>query len=297
MIRYLASLVAALFVVLPGFTAQASASMAPAFRSDRIIVETRGTGPDVVFIPGLGSTGAAWRSTADKLDGRYRVHLVTIRGFGQTDIGANASGALAAPAALEIERYIREQRLQRPALIGHSLGGQIALRVAADLRDRVGRVMVVDSAPFFPSLVDARVTPQQVEPLARLGYQALMLFGDQALKGQVSALGGDLGLAGDMVFDGLGLQGGDRRVLAQGLYEALTIDLRQRLRDITAPVTVVYGWTRDTSNPRHRLEGLYRYGFANLPRPARFVRIEGADHQVMIDQPERFQAAVDRFLG
>ena len=81
MIRYLASLVAALFVVLPGFTAQASASMAPAFRSDRIIVETRGTGPDVVFIPGLGSTGAAWRSTADKLDGRYRVHLVTIRGF------------------------------------------------------------------------------------------------------------------------------------------------------------------------------------------------------------------------
>jgi pimeloyl-[acyl-carrier protein] methyl ester esterase len=274
-----------------------SMGSAAAFRSDRIIVETRGAGPDVIFIPGLGSTGAAWRSTADKLEGRYRVHLVTIRGFGQTDIGANAGGALAAPAAREIERYIREQRLSRPALIGHSLGGQIALRVAADMRDRIGRVMVVDSAPFFPALVDARVTVREVEPLARLGYQALMLFGDQALKGQVSALGGDLGLAGDMVFDGLGLQGGDRRVLAQGLYEALTIDLRQRLRDVTAPVTVVYGWTRDTSNPRNRLEGLYRYGFSNLPRPARFVRIEGADHQVMIDQPARFQTAVDRFLG
>jgi len=296
--RLLVSLLAILFVVLPGAaSAQGSAAFLPAFRSDRIIVETRGAGPDVIFIPGLGSTGAAWRSTADRLEGRYRVHLVTIRGFGQTDIGANARGALAAPAALEIERYIREQRLSRPALIGHSLGGQIALRVAADMRGRVGRVMVVDSAPFFPALVDSRVTTREVEPLARLGYQALMLFGDQALKGQVSALGGDLGLAGDMVFDGLGLQGGDRRVLAQGLYEALTVDLRPRLSQITAPVTVVYGWTRDPDAPRNRLEGLYRYGFQGLARTARFERIEGAEHQVMIEQPQRFLAAVQRFLS
>ncbi|MDO9608890.1 MAG: alpha/beta hydrolase [Brevundimonas sp.] len=301
MLRFLALLLTGLFVALPGVAAAQTPlptqAAAPAFRSDRIIVETRGRGADVIFIPGLGSTGAAWRSTADRLDDRHRVHLITIRGFGQTDIGANASGGLAGPAAAEIERYIREQRLERPALIGHSLGGQIALRVAADMGDRVGRVMVVDSAPFFPSLVDARVTAQQVEPLARLGYQALMLFGDQALKGQVSALGGDLGLAGDMVFDGLGLQGGDRRVLAQGLYEALTVDLRRRLREVTAPVTVVYGWTPDTNSPRNRLEGLYRYGFTDLPRPARFVRIEGADHQVMIDQPARFQAVVRGFLG
>ncbi|MFN6980616.1 MAG: alpha/beta fold hydrolase [Brevundimonas sp.] len=301
MLRFLALLLTGLLVALPGVAAAQTPlptqAATPAFRSDRIIVETRGRGPDVIFIPGLGSTGAAWRSTADRLDDRHRVHLITIRGFGQTDIGANASGGLAGPAAAEIERYIREQRLDRPALIGHSLGGQIALRVAADMGDRVGRVMVVDSAPFFPSLVDARVTAQQVEPLARLGYQALMLFGDQALKGQVSALGGDLGLAGDMVFDGLGLQGGDRRVLAQGLYEALTVDLRRRLREVTAPVTVVYGWTPDTNSPRNRLEGLYRYGFTDLPRPARFVRIEGADHQVMIDQPARFQAVVRGFLG
>lgn len=145
--------------------------------------------------------------------------------------------------------------------------------------------------------MDSRATPGQVEPLARLGYQALMLFGDKALAGQVSALGGDLGLAGDMVFNGLGLQGGDRRVLAQGLYEALTVDLRLRLRDITAPVTVAYGWSADSRNPRNRLEGLYRHGFATLRQPARFERIEGAEHQVMIDQPDRFLAAVRRFLG
>ncbi len=275
--------------------AQAQVQTQP-FASDRIIVETRGSGPDVVFIPGLGSTGAAWRATADRLDDRYRVHLVTLRGFGGTAIDGNADGGLAGPAAAEIERYIREQRIERPALIGHSLGGQIALRVAADMGGQVGRVMVVDSSPFFPSLVDSRATSAQVEPLARLGYQALLLFGDQALKSQAATLGVDMGLAGDMVFQGLGLQGGDRRVLAQGLYEALTVDLRPRLAQITAPVTVVYGWTRDRENPRNRLEGLYRYGFQGLRQPPRFERIEGAGHQVMIEQPAAFLAAVRRFL-
>ena len=303
MIRLFASLLATLFVLAPvGVQAQGQAqsqtqAQAPAFSSSRIIVETRGRGPDIIFIPGLGSTGSAWRSTADRLDNRYRVHLITLRGFGETQIGDNISGGLAGPAASEIERYIREQRIDRPAVIGHSLGGQIALRVAADMGDRIGRVMVVDSSPFFPSLIDARTTSDQVEPLARLGYQALLLFGDQALKSQVAAFGVDMGLAGDMVFQGLGLQGGDRRVLAQGLYEALTVDLRPRLFEITAPVTVVYGWTRDPDAPRNRLEGLYRYGFQGLPSTARFERIEGAEHQVMMQQPQRFLAAVQRFLS
>lgn len=295
MIRLFASLLATLFVLAP--VAVQAQSQTPAFSSSRIIVETRGRGPDILFIPGLGSTGSAWRSTADRLDDRYRVHLVTLRGFGETQIGDNVSGGLAGPAASEIERYIREQRIDRPAVIGHSLGGQIALRVAADMGDRIGRVMVVDSSPFFPSLIDARTTSDQVEPLARLGYQALLLFGDQALKSQVAAFGVDMGLAGDMVFEGLGLQGGDRRVLAQGLYEALTVDLRPRLSEITAPVTVVYGWTRDPDAPRNRLEGLYRYGFEGLARPVRFERIEGAEHQVMMQQPQRFLAAVQRFLS
>ena len=293
MIRALFSLLFFVAVAAPlEATAQTSV-----FRSERIIVETRGRGPDIVFIPGLGSTGAAWRSTADRLDDRYRVHLITLRGFGQTDIGANVNGGLSGPAANEIRRYIQAQNLSRPALIGHSLGGQIALRVAADMGDGVGRVMVVDSSPFFPALVDSRATSEQIEPLARLGYQALMLFGDKALQTQVSALGGDLGLAGDMVFDGLGLQGGDRRVLAQGLYEALTVDLRLRLREVAAPVTVVYGWSPEPRNPRNRLEGLFRHGFGELRQPARFERIEGAEHQVMIDQPDRFMEVVRRFLA
>jgi pimeloyl-ACP methyl ester carboxylesterase len=110
-------------------------------------------------------------------------------------------------------------------------------------------------------------------------------------------MGLELGGATDTVFGTLGWQGGDRRVLAQSLYEVMTVDLRRRLPDITAPVTVVYGWSADGRSPRSRTDTLFRSAYSRLRAPAAFVPIEGAEHMVMIDQPGRFLAAVDRFLA
>jgi pimeloyl-ACP methyl ester carboxylesterase len=276
------------------------AQSSPAFTSDRIVVTTQGPAqgdaPDIILIPGLASTSEVWQATAARLDDRYRVHLVSIRGFGNIPAGANGGGALIGPAASEIRRYVAERHLDRPAVIGHSLGGLIALRVAADGRDRIGRVMVVDAAPFFPALISAGATVGDVEPLARIGYQALMFLGDEALRTQGSMLGGQLGGASDSLFNSMGWQGGDRATLAQGLYEVMTTDLRSRLPDITAPVTVVYGWSPDDASPRSHVDGLFRASYRNLRTPARFEPVEGAEHMVMIDQPTRFMAAVSRFL-
>jgi len=293
--RFLLALVvlfAAAAVAIPGASAQSAA-----FRSDRIVVEVRGRGADVILIPGLASTAEVWRRTADRLDDRYRVHLVSIRGFGDLPVGANHSGAVTGPVANEVRRYMASQGLSRPALIGHSMGGQVALRIAADARDGVGRVMVVDASPFFPALVNQGATVGDIEPIAQIAYQALMIFGDQALADRGRSLGLDLGGASDALFGGMGWQGGDRRVLARGIYEVMTLDLRHRLPDITAPVTVVYGWSRDERSPRRDIDRRLRAAYATLPRPARFEPIEGAEHMVMIDQPVRFMAAVERFLA
>ncbi|WP_439478146.1 alpha/beta fold hydrolase [Brevundimonas sp.] len=267
-----------------------------AFSSRRITVSTRGRGADVLLIPGLASTAEVWRGVADRLAGKRRLHLISVRGFGDLPAGANASGAVMAAVAAEVRRYITEQRLERPAIIGHSMGGQVGLRVAADAGARVGRVMVVDSSPFFPALISPQATVGDVEPIAQLAYQAIHFLGDEALRSRGREMGLELGGATDAVFGTLGWQGGDRRVLAQSLYEVMTVDLRRRLPDITAPVTVVYGWSADGASPRSRTDSLFRGAYSRLRTPAAFVPIEGAEHMVMIDQPTRFMAAVDRFL-
>jgi pimeloyl-[acyl-carrier protein] methyl ester esterase len=291
-------LILLVFLASPALAQTPAASVPqPVFQSDRIVVETRGQGPDVILIPGLASTGEVWRNTADRLDDHYRVHLVSIRGFGSVPVGANGQGAIIGPVANEMRRYIAFQHMDHPAVVGHSMGGLIALRMAADAPNQTGRVMVVDAAPFFPSLISAGATVGDVEPLARIAYQALMFLGDDALRQQAGALGGQLGGASDSLFSSMGWQGGDRATLAQSLYEVMTTDLRHRLPDITAPVTVVYGWSPDDASPRAHVDSLFRASYASLRAPATFERIEGAEHMVMLDRPTAFYAALDRFLG
>src|SRR5688500_18009811 len=68
---------------------------AAAFQSDRIAVQVVGAGPDVVLIPGLGSTPRAWASTVAAVPG-HRYHLVQLRGFGGlAPGGAAADGPVA----------------------------------------------------------------------------------------------------------------------------------------------------------------------------------------------------------
>jgi pimeloyl-ACP methyl ester carboxylesterase len=268
-----------------------------AFSSRRITVQTRGSGPDLILIPGLASTAAVWKGTADRLADRYRLHLMSIRGFGELAAQANAEGAVMGAVAREIIRYFAEQRLDRPAIIGHSMGGQLGLRVAADAPQRVGRLMTVDSSPFFAALISPQATARDVEPIAQVAYQAIQFLGDEALRAQGREMGVELGGATDALFGTMGWQGGDRRVLAQSLYEVMTVDLRPRLPAIIAPVTVVYGWSADQNSPRSHTDGLFRGAYARLREPATYERIEGAEHMVMIDRPTRFMAAVDRFLA
>lgn len=273
------------------------------FASDRITVAVHGparpVGPDILLIPGIASTGEVWDATVRALTARRRTHVITVRGFGEVPAGANAVGRVVEPVAAEVARYVREARLVRPAVVGHSMGGLIGLQAASDPTAGVGRLMVVDGLPFFPALIGPQTRVSDVEPLARLGYQALRLLGDEGLRSASLTLGGGQGMGGvaDMVFNGVGWQGGDRAVLAQSLYEVMTLDLRPRLPRITAPVTVVYGWSPDNTSPRAQLEGRMREAFAALRSPARFERIEGAEHMVMIDRPGPFLAATERFLA
>lgn len=267
------------------------------FRSRRIAVTARGRGRDVVLIPGLASTPDIWQRTVDRFADRFRLHLVSIRGFGALAPEANATGALSTPVAAEIVRYIRDEGLTRPALVGHSMGGQLALRVAADRSAGVGRVMTVDASPFFPALIRPDATLAEVEPIAQLAFQAVLFLGDEALRARSRSLGLEVGGAAEAVFDTLGWQGGDRQVLAQGLYEVMTVDLRPRLPDLRAQVTVVYGSSREERSPRRDLGARLRGAYASLQATPRFEAIEGAEHMVMIDQPDRFGAAMARFLG
>jgi pimeloyl-ACP methyl ester carboxylesterase len=268
------------------------------FHSDRISVLTFGRGPDVLLIPGLATSGEVWRGTRTALPG-FRYHVVQIAGFAGTPTAGNAGpGPLIDRLAAEIGRYVVEQRLERPAIIGHSLGGLLALMTASALPDIVSRTMVVDMVPFGAMLfAGADVTDEQartIAPQARLRY-----FGADAVQRTAaterlySTMIRDPALRPAYLAQAMSC---DLDVCGRLFEEVARTDLRPRLKAIQTPVTVLYVSAPNIPIGDERTDALYRAAYRDLPQ-ARLKRIEGSYHFIMLDQPERFVAEVRAFLS
>src|SRR5581483_11446818 len=91
--------------------------------SDRITVTVRGKGPDVLLIPGLTCSAAVWDVTTKRLEGHYRLHLVQVAGFAGAPSRANAKGPVIQPTVSALDAYIKTNKLNKPSVIGHSMGG------------------------------------------------------------------------------------------------------------------------------------------------------------------------------
>ena len=141
----------------------AAPAEAATFAPTRFSVEVRGSGPDVILIPGLTASRDVWDEV---MVPGYRYHLVQIAGFAGEPARGNRAGPVIAPLADEIARYIADRHLQRPAIIGHSMGGTLAMMIAARRPDLVGRLMVVDMYPQPAGLFGG--TAQSFSPLANI---------------------------------------------------------------------------------------------------------------------------------
>ena len=130
-----------------------SGQSVPAFHSDRLTVRVEGAGPDVLLIPGLGASPAIWNDARAAVPG-YRYHVIHVAGFAGTSPSANGENSPFLPAiADEVARYIRERGLSPLPLIGHSMGGHLAMAIAARHPGLASKVMVVDMLPFAGLLI------------------------------------------------------------------------------------------------------------------------------------------------
>ena len=292
MLRFLA-----LLLLLPLAAACATtAETAPSFTSDRISVAVQGTGPDVVLIPGLSSHPDVWAGTVAAVPG-YRYHLVHVAGFAGKPAGANASGPVVEPVAEEIARYIRESRLERPALVGHSMGGTWAMLVASRHPELASRVMVVDMLPFLGAMFGGpNATPETLRPVAEQMRQGMASAPAAARRQQIEPMIASMvrteSLRRDVVEQSMA---SDPAVSAQAFYEIIVNDYRPELRNIRVPMTVLWVLPPQAPFGPEQMEQYYRTSYANAPQ-AVLRRIPDSYHFIMYDQPEVFQRELRAFL-
>lgn len=253
------------------------AVQAAPFASRRIAMTVRGSGRDVLLIPGLASGPGIWNGVLGALPG-YRFHLVQVRGFAGLAAEGNASGPLVQPLAEEIARYITASGLKRPAIVGHSMGGTLAMMLG--LKGVAGRVMVVDMLPTGAAMVGGTASG--------LGFLADQLGG--YLTGTVA---GRRYLA-QMVGQAPGAKGSDPDVIASALRDLANIDLGPQLARLNVPLEVVYAVGADREQAAIIAS---RFRAAYAPKKDAVLRAIGpSGHMVMADQPARFHATLGTFL-
>jgi pimeloyl-ACP methyl ester carboxylesterase len=312
MFRFLAAFaMPALLLAAPASAAQPAPAAAPAvqpdpgtpapnFRSERIGVTVMGSGPDVILIPGLSSMPAVWNGTMAALPG-YRYHLVHVSGFAGRPAGANAEGNYLVPVAEEIARYIREARLERPAVVGHSMGGTWGILVASRHPDLVGKLMVVDMMPYLGimfrqqglgeeqlnGMIDqmqtmmANATPEQRRMMATMTINQ-MVRTESERQAQI-----DASLASDSA------------VSARGFTDLLRTNLLEDVGRIRAPLVVLY--VTPTAAPggppitAEQIDRAYQLSYRAAPQ-AVVRRVPDSAHFIMFDNAPFFHSQLREFL-
>lgn len=254
---------------------------------------------DIILIPGLSSSPEVWDGLTEQLKGRYRVHRIHVQGFAGAPPEENATGPVAAPVAEDLARYIAEQRLDKPVVIGHSMGGTIGMMLAARHPDSVGKLMVVDMIPFMGAMFGQPGTNPTVESItpaaeARLAQSAAVT--DEVYRAMAAATVTSMVKTESLRAGPLEDAATSDRATSQNAYRELVMtDLRPELSRITAPVEVLYVAFEFPGSTPEFTDNIYRASFATLPS-AQLKRIDNSAHFIMLDQPAAFAAEVNAFL-
>ncbi|NNN34261.1 alpha/beta hydrolase [Streptomyces sp. S3(2020)] len=244
-----------------------------------------GTGAPLVLLHTVRTQAEHFRLLIPLIAERYTVYALDLPGMGYSEIVPGASYEEPAMRA-GVERLLTELDLHDVTLVGESMGAVLALTAAADLPERVRRVVAVNTYDFRGGIARSSLLARVVVSGVLAPGVGPVIAGVEPKPVLAKVLQGGLGdksaLRDDYV-DEL-LQVGGRPgypAVARGVYQALPslIAARPRYSDVKAPVHLVYG-EKDWSRPSDREANkklLPAADFTQVPKAGHFIALERPD--------------------
>ena len=228
----------------------------------RLWYESTGDGRPLVLLHGLAGSGRWWSHNVGRLARTCRVVTLDLPGFGSS----HGSWPSVDESATIVAAAIEALGLEGVALVGHSMGGAVALELAARQPWWLARLVLVDASVFFPRkglLANLSGSLRMISRLPRAFWPRLVV--DSFRSGP--------------------------RNLRRAAHEILSVDLRERFALVAQPTLVIWG-ERDAAVPLEVGQKLAE----ELPR-ARLEVLAGCGHVPMWECPERFEEVLLRFLA
>lgn len=275
-------------------------TLAPAerFEVGATLVERHGSGGQpMILIPGLASGPWAWQEAVRRFKDSRAVYVLTFPGFD----GRPAVPGKGLDAAREsIVSLIEQRKLVHPVLVGHSLGGTLALAVAAMRPELVGAVVSLDGLPALPGteelsemqrsqmVAGMKMRPMVMSPAAFAAQQTDYMSGTGVL---------DMGRADELAK--LAARS-DPAAVSQYMMDAFSVDLHDKLARIGAPVLLLVPYYSGDAGEQQMTEAAkVAYYKAMMGETARLtvLPVAPARHFAMFDAPDAVMGAIARFLS
>lgn len=259
-----------------------------AFGQTAFQVAVSGKGQPVIYLPGFTCPGKVWDETRDALGSGFQSHQVTYAGFGGVP-------AIALPWYSEIANqladYLEKNDLKNAIVIGHSMGGMLALDLATRQPERISKLILADALPCIREIMMPGVPAEQLgfdNPYSR----QMLEMSDSALRVTATYMAQGMTLTASRYEELIGytLQA-DRNTYVKGYIELLKLDLRPMLPQITTPTLILSA----DSPSREVAMPVVTSQFSGLTNKT-IEMASGARHFVMYDQPEWFFSKVNSFI-
>jgi len=260
----------------------------PALAQPAIKVDKTGKGAPILFLPGFMTPGSVWAETAKNLNGKYEAHLVSYAGF-------NGNTPIAMPWYATIKKelvdYIKSNKLKNLKLIGHSMGGNLAVDLAAELGDVVDKIIIADALACMREVMMPGVPAEALQYESPYNNQMIEMNDDAFLKSATMMAQGMTTPAEKQDLIKSWILEADRKTYVYGYTDLLKLDVRPALTQIKVPVLILGAPfpTKEIVLPN------YEKQYANLANKTLEIAPAGR-HYIMFDQPEWLYNQINTFL-
>jgi pimeloyl-ACP methyl ester carboxylesterase len=190
----------------------------------------------IIFIPGFACSGDVWTDTRAAYEKEFICYTLTMAGFAGTTPQAHPTFA---DWEKGIAQYITDQKINKPIVIGHSMGGGLAMALAADYPDLISKIVVVDALPCLAALFNPSFQPDPARDCTPMVKQMTAMTDAQFLAMQKSSM---QQLMTDTSKTDLVVSWSvktDRTTFAEMYCDFSNTDLRAKLASVKCPVMVL----------------------------------------------------------
>jgi len=253
-------------------------------------IEVTGSGTPVLLIPGFTVPGESWDSIVGQLEKNHECHILTLAGFG----GKAPIEFPWLPKVNEsIENYIHKNQLNNLTVIGHSLGGTIATWLASRENNKISKIILIDALPATGALMIPNFDPESLAYDSPFNNR-LLSMDETEFEQMAQGMAQGMSLYAETqesIKDWLMLA--DRKTYVYGYTDYLKLDVREDLKNISVPVTII---AADKPYGRAMVEQTYTDQYANLAKYDLIIADNSA-HFVMFDKPEWFMEQIKQILA